>query len=38
VLVNAARNASGGYLRGNLRAGHSYSKSMSAGNKKKAKA
>lgn len=24
VLVNAARNASGGYLRGNLRAGHSY--------------
>jgi Mrp family chromosome partitioning ATPase/uncharacterized protein involved in exopolysaccharide biosynthesis len=24
VLVNAARGASGGYLRGNLRAGHSY--------------
>ncbi len=24
VLVNAARSASGGYLRGNLRAGHSY--------------
>lgn len=35
VLVNAARSASGGYLRGNLRAGHSYT--AKAASKAKAK-
>lgn len=36
VLVNAARNASGGYLRGNLRAGHSYTAKGQARAKAKA--
>ena len=38
VLVNAARSATGGYLRGNLRAGHSYTTKAMPSNKAKAKA
>ena len=38
VLVNAARSATGGYLRGNLRAGHSYTAKSVPSTKAKAKA
>ena len=36
VLVNAARSATGGYLRGNLRAGHSYTAKAKPAGKAKA--
>ena len=36
VLVNAARSATGGYLRGNLRAGHSYTAKSKPAKKAKA--
>lgn len=36
VLVNAARSATGGYLRGNLRAGHSYTAKAKPATKAKA--